>query len=114
MKWEGQQKMKKPKKFNTYLNAMYKEACRLSLYDLMEEWGINKQEVNECQEFESYIRQLDEIPEQKTCYIKNIADEEQYYGAVCSACNFELSRYMDDYGSIGFDYCPICGAKVVV
>lgn len=104
--------MKKPAKFNTYLDAMYKEACRWSFCEVMEEWGINEQELNECEEFESYIRHIDEIPEQKTCHIECFCHSALYDSYRCDVCGIELTEPIT---VVGFDwqYCPNCGAKVV-
>lgn len=135
--------MKKPAKFNTYLDAMNKEACRWSFYEVMEEWGINEQELNECEEFESCIRRLDEIPEQKTCHFipevmwsyededGNEIDSELMSpfddcgAADCSACGGAMITgdcgWFDEEEQLNggiklipkFKYCPYCGAKVV-
>lgn len=101
--------MKKPAKFNTYLNAMNKEARRMSFCDVMEEWSINEQELDECEEFENFIRRLDEIPEQKTCYFIEEKIKSQYgsYSKyVCSKCNKGVVFNV-------WNYCPYCGAKVI-
>lgn len=101
---------------------MYKEACRWSLYELMEEWGINKQELDECQEFENYIRQLDEIPEQETCHnVKSIDPWRFKFGQLfdfeCSKCGaivWDFTMEKKRQGVFGTPkFCPYCGAEVV-
>ena len=102
--------MKKPAKFNTYLNAMHKEASRWSFYEVMENCGINEQELDECEEFEIYIRRLEEIPEQKTCHFNKVSDI--FYK--CDACGWVwMHPELDFVPGIDFRYCPGCSAKVI-
>lgn len=47
--------MDKPKKLQIYFNALMKEACRNSYVELMEDWGLNEEETEEC---ENYICEM--------------------------------------------------------
>jgi len=53
--------MKKPEKFDWYIYAMRKEACRFSLVELMGEYDISPEELDECDEYMEKLKKLDSV-----------------------------------------------------
>lgn len=55
--------MKKPEKFNAFINAMFKEACRTSLVDVMSYHGIDEEALEDCEYWLGELLKIKELEE---------------------------------------------------
>lgn len=53
--------MKKPNKFNTFISAIMREACRFSLVEVCHNFGISEKEMVDCETWLDELQKIDEI-----------------------------------------------------
>ena len=56
--------MNKPEKFDDFLYAVLKVACRFSLVDVCYEYGISEEELDECENWLDRLKGIKSIPEE--------------------------------------------------
>lgn len=53
--------MKKPEKFDTFIYVMRRKACSWGLIELMNDYDINEDELDECEKYLSMLQKLDSV-----------------------------------------------------
>ena len=106
--------MNKPAKFNNYVKALLDGVYgypSLADYLFRTSYGLEQSEVDECHEYLNYVVNT-ELIERKTCVMKSIKNGVMYDVFQCTNCGTEFAeRNSEVY--IDYEFCPVCGAKVV-
>lgn len=105
--------MDKPVKFKNYVAALFDETYGYPnlAASTFRSHDLEPGEADECREYLEYVVEH-ELVERKTCVIESIKRGPLYDVYQCTNCGTEFAeRNSEDY--IDYEYCPICGAKVV-